>query len=364
MNETAPVKSDSVLWQARPYRPGDEAMVAQLYETVYQRPLDLDYYRWKLLDSPWPIERPCVWLADAGGRLAGHYGGTPFRFKLAGGEFIIMHGSDAMTSAAFRRQGVFSALGTAAHEAWAAGGIPFLIGVPNNQWGTRRAYLDYRPQFKAAWFWRPLRAEQIVMRRYPLPAVLSGPARLAGRGWHRAWQLPLRLGSQPLQIERVQEPGPLFDELWQQVGGAYEALIVRDRAWLAYRYTGAPGRAYRLLLARLGERPLGYLVYRVTGQGPAKAGWIVDFFSAPDDKATLAALLHAALETMYREGVGGASVLLPLNSRPVGLFRRAGFWQTKGTFDISVVPLSQQTLHPALANPGRWYTLAGDYDII
>lgn len=351
-------------WQVRPFAPGDETRIAQLYRTVFDRALPLDQYRWKLVNVPWQTGAPGIWLADAGDRLAGHYGGTPIRFKLGRQQLLTVHTCNAMTDATFRRQGVFSALGTTAHRAWTEAGVPFLIGLPNDQWGTRRKFLGYQEQFKATWYWRPLRPERLLADRYRLPPAAWRPVAALGRLWNAVWDRPLARAAGGIQVEAVDRPGPEFDRLWAALADAYEALVVRDRAWVTYRYADAPRYGYRLLLAKRDGDPAGYLAYRLGQAGAQPMGWIVDIFTGPDDWPARAALLQATLRAMLAAGATSIRTMLPEGTSLVDVFRRAGFRRSRGEFDVSVVPLATDRPPPALTDPERWFTMIGDYDIV
>jgi hypothetical protein len=357
-------------WRVRPYITGDEEQLAGLSAEVFGHPRSTAQYRWKLLDAPWPINAPTVWLADAGDRIVGQYAGTPLRFKLQDRELTVVHSCDAMTAADYRRQGVLTAVGSAATEAWAAAGIPFLFGLPHAGWGSRRRYLGWRKMFEAHWLWRPLRFESLLARRFRFLGTQGehGPifrlAALAGRVWHNIWSIRLRRMARGVSVSRVERPGPEFDTLWQRLGTHYEALVVRDRAWVTYRYTEAPGYGYRLSLAWRGGVPAGYLAYRMTGDPAHRTGWILDLFTAPADAAARAGLLYAALGELRAGGAGSARVLLAAGTPLARELRRLGFLLGKGAYDVSIVPLAAGMPHPALSDPNCWFTMAGDYDVV
>src|SRR3712207_3528036 len=102
-------------------------------------------------------------------RVIGHYGGIPLRVRLRGEEFPAVHAVEAMSSRSFRRQGILTTLGSAAHEAWAHAGYKAVLGLPNEQWGTRNYALGYRRLFPLAWLRYPLHAERVAVRPGPLP---------------------------------------------------------------------------------------------------------------------------------------------------------------------------------------------------
>jgi hypothetical protein len=53
-----------------------------------------------------------------------------------------------------------------------------------------------------------------------------------------------------------------FDEFWRHVQDKYPALVIRDRAFLTWRFTPVSKRSYRILIARLQGEMLGDAVMR------------------------------------------------------------------------------------------------------
>lgn len=218
--------------------------------------------------------------------------------------------------------------------------------------------------FSLSWLWRPLAPAQILARRLPLPRLALHPVALVGRLWNRWWDGRLATAASDLRVEEIARPGSAFDELWASLSDAYEALVVRDRQWVTYRYADAPGFGYHILLARSAGRPAGYLVYRVTGDHTRTTGWIVDLFVHPADGTTRAALLRAALQRMERAGADTARILLGAGTPMARALRRVGFLPARGAYDASIVPLAADMPYTALHNPSRWFTMVGDYDAI
>ncbi len=359
-SEVAPRR---IAWGVRPFASGDEPQVTQLYEECCDQPQGVAHYRWKLGDTAWPVGAPHVWLADTGERLIGQYAGTPMRFKLGVDEWRIVQVNDVMTSPAFRRQGVLTAVGTAATEAWQMAGVPFLTGLHASGWGSRRQLLGWREQFKGLWMWRPLRPDRLLARRN-----VPGAASLVASGlhllWSRAVNTRLALEGRSVKVEPIIEPGPDFDWLWQALRDSYEALVVRDRAWVAYRYVEAPGLGYRLLLARRAGQPVGYLAYRLTAHDDRLIGWIADLFTAPGDIAARAALLRGAVRRLHAEGAESVRVFVGERTPLIRSLQRAGFWRAPGSLAVSIVPLAEGMPHPALRDPNRWFVMAGDFDTV
>jgi hypothetical protein len=349
-------------WAVRPVQPGDVEEVVELARAVYRQPMSAAQYRWKVLGSPWPVDAPNAFVAVDGDRVVGHYAGTPLRMKLGRHELPVFHGCDVMTDAAYRRHGVLTALGEAANAAWAGSEVAFQYALQHAGWGSRLAYLGWQVLFKAIWLARPLHVEDAAVRRFPWAAPARRAIGAGGRAWHGVWCAALAAARDGVDVEPLARPGAEIDLLWDELKSHYEATVVRDRAWLAYRYADAPGYDYRMLLARRATRPCGSLVYRLTGDGPRTTGWIMDLFTAPDDRAARAALLSAGLDDLYRAGAGSARFLVPEGVPLARELRRFGFFSSPGHYDVSMVPAKPDQPAPALRDPTRWLTMLGDFD--
>lgn len=352
-------------WTVRPARAGDEERVTDLFYDCFSRVQTVEQYRWKVLDVPWAGNLATAWVADAGERIVGQYAGTPMPFKLGDSTLTILHVCDVMTAPDYRRQGVLSSVGSEATAAWAEAGVAFVIGLHYGGWGSPRRRLGWEPMFRLIWLWRPLDLARVVSRRLPsLPAPFFWPVAAAGNLWNRWWDGRLAKAASGVKVEEVTRPGPAFDHVWNALSGAYDALVIRDRKWVTYRYADAPGFDYHILLARRGGSPAGYLAYRVTGDVVRTTGWIVDFFVHPDDGPVRAALLRKALAEMKQAGADTVRIMLGEGSPLARALSGAGFLPAPGAYNASIVPLMEGMPHPALRDPGRWFTLAGDYDAI
>src|SRR5262245_11102461 len=232
-------------WIIRPYRAGDERALTALFGRVFGRAIGEEHYRWKLRQLPTPVEN--VWLAVDGDAPIFHYAGIPTRYHLPGGEVMAMVSVDTMTAPEYQRRGLLSAVGREVYDTWRAAGVAFVIGLPNERWGSRAAALGWEPLFDLQWLARPLRPEAILARRLGMPAL----ARLTpvGAAWNALWRL--RRDSS-VKVRSVERAGPEFDQLWQRYGADAAASVVRDSAWVNWRYLDAPVFDYRVLLAERG----------------------------------------------------------------------------------------------------------------
>lgn len=358
-------------WYVRPYRPGDESQLATLYAEVFGRERPLDVWRWKLMERE--VSPGSTWVAATheGERIVGHYGGISLKLRLRGEEQPVVHSVEAMSARDFRRQGILTRLGEAAHEAWGRAGYVAVLGLPNEQWGTRNYAVGFRRIFPLAWLRFPLHVERVVASAGRLPAPLNRPAGvLAGAGsaaWRRAFRsiMHARGGSSDLQVKEAGGPAD-FDRLWSRLAGEYENVVVRDGEWVDWRFVRAAMHHHKVLVAHKSGEPSGYIAYYLAETGERANGYIADIFLGRKDVATASALVKSALDDLSARGAGMVLATAPPGSALYSRLRGLGFLPAprRTAFNFEIVPLHPNVDPASLADPGTWHLTAGDFDVI
>ena len=346
-------------WTIRPYQPGDEQAVVRLFDRVFGHAITEAHWRWKLKQLPSPVEN--VWLALHEDQPIFHYGGIPCRFHLPTSEQIAMVSVDGMTAPEFRRRGVLTQAGRFIFDTWREAGIPFTLGLPNEQWGSRTTALGWEVLFPFRLLVRPLRPTSILAHRLGLPALAR--SRLLDAGWNRAWA-PFVKPDPSVSIESVRHAGPDFDRLWAACMPEIKVSVVRDSQWVQWRYLSAPSQDYRVLLARRAQQPIGYLAYRIKDRPQGKLGFIAALFTSPTEHKGRATLLNHALAGMQADAVEAVFTLAIPKTPLYRAFRRAGFIFSRGAFTVQMVPLASGLPMETFRNPQNWYLVGGDFDVV
>ena len=366
MPDPAPVPPADAAWHIRPAVPDDEPALIALFERVFGRPIGAAAWRWKLRARPTPAPNVWVAAADADGTLIAQYAGIPVQVQIAGQVRPAMVSVDTITAPEWRRRGILTRLAAEVYAAWQAAGVTAVLGLPNEQWGSRTNALGWVSCFPLAWQRAPLHVERVVARR--LPGPLQGAARAAGGGaaaiWHRLRGGALARVGRWLRVTALTTADSALDALWAALALAYPHLIVRDAAWVAWRYLAAPGFGYRVLLATgPAGAPTGYCAYRLTTAGDRCSALVADLFTAPDDRATVAALLGAAFDDLWARDAETARVPVAPGSALARLVGSAGFRPAPGAFSFAVVPLAPDLDVAPLQDPAAWLLTGGDFDV-
>jgi len=110
------------------------------------------------------------------------------------------------------------------------------------------------------------------------------------------------------EVMEEEEFDATYDALWERVKDKFDALIVRDRAYLESRY-GRRIKDYRLLACRSKGELIGYCILKIkpflndSCMGNARMGSIIDCLFDPEDLRGLQSLLNSAKELFRRENV-------------------------------------------------------------
>jgi hypothetical protein len=155
-----------------------------------------------------------------------------------------------------------------------------------------------------------------------------------------------------------------FDSLWEQVPQNEIVIVIRDQAYLKWRFLSRPDARYILFAATPGSRLVGYLILRIAEKAGFRLGYFVDFLVERDSPSILAFLVKEATEYLKQEGVA-AIFCLATNHSHHPLFRQQGFYPWYLTTPIRFHPrviLPDPDLQ-VIQDPQGWYLTMGDGDL-
>jgi hypothetical protein len=161
---------------------------------------------------------------------------------------------------------------------------------------------------------------------------------------------------------------PRFDEsydlLWEKVAHKYDALVVRDRSYLEFRY-GKRMKNYRLLAYRQKGELLGYCIVKLKQftddprMGGMRVGTIVDCLFDPADLRGLQSLLADAMRLCKREAV--ETIVCTASYAPLRrLLRVNGFIEIPGNLNFAYFD-KMISVQPDIALDS-WHLMRGDSD--
>jgi hypothetical protein len=263
-----------------------------------------------------------VFLAEVAGEPVFQYAGIPTRFQFRGRIRTAMVSVDTLTRPDHRRRGLLTGVGAEAYAYWRDQDVPFVVGLPNQQWGSRIHALGWRPVGILRWWARILSLRSLVAARIPV-------LRFAGE---RSWEKGLEgLGGEvaPVALRDV----PALDTLWSE--SATEG-IVRDGRWVAWRYLESP-EAWSVLGDWSGGRLSGVATVRRKTEGSLRLATIGEVRGRTP--GIVRRLLTSAVKVAKLHGVARVAALIPERSPLEASALAAGFLPRPSRFVVQAVDL-------------------------
>jgi len=342
----------------RPSEAGDAPQLVALFQRSFGRSITEAHWEWKLRRLPSPVLNDWIALDDR--KPVFHSGGIPVRYQFPDGQTTAMVSVDTMTDPEYRRRGLLTQVAQRMYASWRDGGVRFVIGLINDQWGSRAPALGWRPLFPLRWLVRPLRPSAILARRARTPG--QGGVDALDTAWNWIWD---RQRVDPgLRFRIVEHAGSEFDALWARCAENTGLSIVRDSAWVRWRYLECPSFAYRILLAERGGVPAGYTAYRVERGARSTLGYIAEVVATGANNTIMRMLIRETVRRLRSEGAEVAATQAPPWTPYFRALRRAGFLWSWGDFSVQLVPLDDSLPMALLRDPRSWTMWGGDYDSI
>jgi predicted N-acetyltransferase YhbS len=324
--------------------------------------------RWKLLGRQGSFPTVFVAALKDESALVGQYAGIPLNLKAESRILPSLCAVEAMTHPDHRRQGILTALVRAAHDTWARAGQEFVMGLPNEQWGARKQALGYREAFPLGWMRFPLRLDLTASRRANVPGAagtaVAAPLRGASWLWRRMHKQ--RASAEISIVCATADSATDLDSIWSNVAQSWRHAVVRDADWVVWRYLSSERQPYTVLLAREGDRPIGYVAYRIAAGAGRRNGFIADLLTLPERQDVAGALVAAALDGLASLHASMVMTLAPPGSATHRTFRRLGFLPARpsASFSFELVPLQPAGRVEEMRDPSDWLLSGGDFDVV
>jgi len=257
----------------RPYRPGDEEKITEMFNEVFSQQRQLDHWYWKYRDNPLGSHYISLAVADDC-TIGSHYGGYPVVFYCKTSdsgsprEFLTLHLGDKMTRKRFRGVGFGRnslLVRTFLHfKNTFARGMPFGYGF-----GTHHS----------------LRIGLLFLKYADIEPVSYRTLSLATLD--RPWVAGLRNILTRRRARKVSEVDGDWTDFFYRAAPSYRYLLKRDEPYLRWRYLKRPDREYLLFEVKKRGCLAGWSVFYRKGE---KIIW-GDALFLPGDIGNVQALL-------------------------------------------------------------------------
>jgi acyl transferase domain-containing protein/acyl-CoA synthetase (AMP-forming)/AMP-acid ligase II/acyl carrier protein len=317
--------SDGLRYTYRRYRAGDKKSVIVSFENAFgeqaARALET-FFDWKYLQNPLtPQTGPIVDVLECDGRIVGMNGGVCVRFKLADATVPGVWSCDSHVVSEHRK--ATSWFLDRVHQS----GPSVLLGAPNPAMYPFAAAtgaiadLDQLVDLRAA-----IDLRSVLASRGVNPLVAWGGG-LLFRSVRTILGLLARIRI-PKHLSTAEIPhfDGRFNDLWQAVSRDYPGIMVRDQAFLEWRFDRCPERRYTRYVVERNGKLAGYMVTREQRFDGRCRGIIADFLVHRNDTAALDCLVSRAMRDFAAHGVGAVTFPIASSQREqLRLLRWHGF---------------------------------------
>src|SRR5688572_3817502 len=228
--------------------------VADTVNASFASDLPLDRFRWLYQENPDGPATAWVAFDDSSGKIVGTTAVCPRRIRIGGTgrNVLAWNCCDFSIRSRYRTMGAAIKLRRAARAGVDAGESQFLYAHPNDRMLAIHLQVGHRPLGK-------------MVRHAKLLRTSSGV-----RTIDRATSLAFRMMSTAIwrrsnsDTELVEQwPLTALDSLFEDASHRLGTAVVRDSRYLEWRFRQNPLERTEMIVARRGDRPMGYLIFTV-----------------------------------------------------------------------------------------------------
>ncbi len=348
------------LVQIRPYRPGDEEAINNLFNFTFNKSRTIQAWNWKFTENP-AGKDPSEWITigENNGKIVGHYASMPMKIKYHNTQLMTSQYVDIMLDPSARKNTLLFWNLVKSHFENNKGTIPFTFGFPNEvAYQTVKIFLGSKDLVEMVQLFKRFSLRSMLKKRFPwfhkwiIHSIHSLSKVFYGFG------LSMRRVDKNITIRVVDEFDERINRFWERLKDRYEIMTVRNLPYLNWRYKD---RRYKVIIGEENKEVVGYVVTKIEDCGDAKVGYIVDILSDNDKTSSI---MSGVLKSFIEQDVDYVLCALLRLDPLCAHLKRMGFKEHKEIKPIQVVvtPLAKEVDTEYLLNQKNWHLTYGDTD--
>lgn len=358
-----------ITWQKRPYQPGDERQIQELFRLVFEKEMGKTesklHWEWEFKDNPsGPAE---ILLAVDGDRIVGHYAVIPQRFKIRDRRIMATLSLDTMVHPDYQGQRIFTRLAADSYEQIARKGMPMTYGFPNkNSIHGIVNKLNWEEIAVLPVLQKTIDSEKVISRA--LGSRLAGKAGSLLMGKKRVRAEPPTEGKE-WRIERITSFGLEFDEIFERGAASMDVILVRDSRYLNWRFIQKPENDYECFCISGPKGIYGYIVFKIDEKFDFNSAFIMDYFSRGDEPHLDGRLISWGTDYLNYRGVDIIVVAMFSHIPYFRFFRKRGYFRIpRRLFPKDIHFCARKNADDIdfelLRRKRSWYLTWGDTDVV
>jgi len=135
-----------------------------------------------------------------------------------------------------------------------------------------------------------------------------------------------------IHVERVEQIGNEFQQLWENVKYDYYAIQYRGKNFLEWRYLESPYRKYQIWRAKKDGFLVGYMVTTITDEPELRRGFIVDWLVSKKNRNVFKEMIRTSVLWMIQNNVDVVETWMPTHEKDWrNILKRLFFLKNKRT---------------------------------
>ncbi len=359
-----------VSWYSREDRPNILAANQEEYGSADTA--HASYFEWVVEKNPCgPPVFPVAREVDTQ-RVVGWALFTPFKIIWQGEEKKFLIGFNLMVRNEYRRMGVASRIVPFGLADGKRKGHQFMLGLANSK--STRVHQKLGDPIGAT--------IPMVVRPMDIASLTNSFTKNSVLKWviQLFWRLAERTicrekrkhnGKVKVEVKEESEIGVEFDDFWENVKGKYNLILVRNQAFLQWRFREMPLRSYQIFTARRNSELLGYIVLRIADIRGIRCGLISDLLVLPGKVGDIAGqhLMNVATQNFREAKVQLCGGLMLSHTQEYRIMRKAGYLRSPDIFapqSITMVisPLLDDIPPRDILRAESWFISNADHDAV
>lgn len=346
-----------IAWTVIPYEPSWRRHVLELMALIQPGGVSEAEFVWWFERNPTKYLN--ISLAECEGHIIGISSTEPVRVWCEGAEHIVPIVLNVVTHPDYRGQGIFSALESANEADAKRNGCPFMLSFPSTPSMSMPIFvnrLGWASGTVLRWTAKVLNPAAALRAAFGLRA----PAWLdAGLG--AVCRATLRKGLSAA-VQPIDEFDASFDRLWEKERPCHRWGLVKDSAYLTWRFLEAPSGRYQCWRIVDGRAVVGYLVTGTVEKKGLRLGFIADLFVPAGAGGLVEAALRTADGWFAHRDVDAVLSFAPAGAADSFRYLRFGYFPTPKRLHLIYKILDPRFSDVPLAERSRWDFTVGDLD--
>jgi len=331
--------------QIRPYKPGDEQGIFILDRAVelhpWNRRNDSNWY-WKYQGKN-PAGQSLIYVAENNGEIIAHFAALPIWYWIEGKKVLVSHSIGMIVLPEWQNKGLIKFVADQLLEEVEKQRIPFTYGYPNdNAYDLHIKLLGYEDATMQRLFHKEIKN---IKNDNTSETVFEG----------LNWQ----------KIERFDDS---VDFLWNKVKNDFQVIVIRNSAFLNWRYIDRPDAPYYAFGAFDGDILEGYCVLKIYQDENLLRGHFIDLFTQSGNSNCGRFLVENGLQFFNNEKVDEVTLWMQGSPFFEDILKEYNFCVggvSGGGWPGTTRPMIcrfniEQEKYKSLLNEKNWYFTMGD----